>query len=271
MRAQAEPGCEKRKARRTGRCSRRADLSRCCRAQPAPSRPAAKRYVATERTEVRMCCYLVTFRPLVGSAKGRRAIAQHGLHPFIDGSCRREPDFGPQYSSITATCRANAFAPRLRVGDRIAYLTVKGLYPGDREVGWRLVAVLRVIQQFPTHQAAAQWYQGKHVDLPSNCIVENNPPIPLSMTNGKPPSEVARRVRGEEDPVKAIRMWDRTYRIRVAQTPVFLVCQPEFLSLLAPPQLLPADMIQVFERIPSTQNPPRISCNELEHMLRSRA
>ena len=88
-------------------------------------------------------CFLATYRPLIQSASGRAAVRKHALSPFIDGSCRREPDFESAFPSITAMCRAGNFAPRLQIGDRIAYLTVKGKYLGHHEPGWRLVAVLR--------------------------------------------------------------------------------------------------------------------------------
>ena len=71
-------------------------------------------------------CFLATFRPLIHSPGGRDAARRYGLPPFIDGSCRREPDLESPFPSITATCRAGKFAPRLVVGDRVAYLTVKG-------------------------------------------------------------------------------------------------------------------------------------------------
>jgi hypothetical protein len=89
-------------------------------------------------------CYLATFRPLVQRSAGRRAVQRYGLPPFIDGSCRREPDFESRYPSISATCRAGHFAPRLTVGDRIAYLTVKGRWLNCAEPHRRLIAVLRV-------------------------------------------------------------------------------------------------------------------------------
>jgi hypothetical protein len=80
-------------------------------------------------------CFLATYRPLVRSLAGRQAIQEYSLPPFIDGSCRREPDFESPFPSITATCRGGNFAPRLREGDRVAYLTVRGRYHGDRESG----------------------------------------------------------------------------------------------------------------------------------------
>src|SRR5262245_28127631 len=100
-------------------------------------------------------CFLATFRPLIQTSDGRYAAKSNGLAPFIDGSCRREPDFESPFPSITATCRSGKFAPRLQVADRVAYLTVKGKYFNDRQPGWRLVAVLRVIERFETHTAAA--------------------------------------------------------------------------------------------------------------------
>ncbi len=143
-------------------------------------------------------CFLATYRPLVRTASGRQAIQEHDLLPFIDGSCRREPDFESPFPSITATCRGRNFAPRLRIGDRVAYLTVRGRYLCDRQSGWRLVAVLRVVQRFASHTEAAAWYQRQGRPLPSNCIVEGNPPKPLELTNGDPPKEV--KERGEHDP-----------------------------------------------------------------------
>src|SRR6266446_771339 len=114
-------------------------------------------------------CFLATYRPLVKSLAGREAIRRHALSPFIDGSCRREPDFESRFPSITAACRGRNFAPRLQIGDRIAYLTVRGKYLSDHESGWRLVAVLKVIQRFPSHVTAASWYAGNKQALPSNC------------------------------------------------------------------------------------------------------
>jgi hypothetical protein len=90
-----------------------------------------------------MSVYLNTFHPLAGRPAGRRAIAQHGLPPFIDGSCRREPDFESAFPSISAVCRGRMFAPRLKKGDRVIYLTVRGKYLADTARGWRVVAVLR--------------------------------------------------------------------------------------------------------------------------------
>jgi len=37
-------------------------------------------------------------------------------------------------------------------------LTVRGKFLGAPETGLRLVAVLRVVQRFPSHDEAASWY-----------------------------------------------------------------------------------------------------------------
>ena len=114
-------------------------------------------------------CFLATYRPLIQTAAGRLVVLQFGLPSFIDGSCRREPDLESRFSSVSATCLAANFAPRLQVGDRVTYLTVKGKYSGDLEPGWRLVAVLRIRRCFPSHEDAADWYLQHGLLIPSNC------------------------------------------------------------------------------------------------------
>jgi hypothetical protein len=212
-------------------------------------------------------CFLTTYRPLIQSNKGRAAVQKHALSPFIDGSCRREPDFESAFPSITATCRAGNFAPRLQIGDRIAYLTVKGKYPGNREPGWRLDAVQRDIQRLSSHSEAASWYERQGQPLPSNCLVEGNPPKPFDLTNGNPPAEVKKRVATEPDFVRAIRLWDAVYRQRVAAWPVFLVTEAEFLELNNPLHVLASHMIEAFGRLPATLNPPEIACERLERLV----
>jgi len=209
-------------------------------------------------------CFLATYRPLVKSPNGRQAMRQHGLPPFVDGSCRREPDFESPFPSITAICRGGNFAPRLQEGDRIVYMTVKGRYLGDTKRGWRLIAALRVIKRFPSHAEAASWYAWQNQPLPSNCLVDGNQPKPFEFTNGDPPAEVRNR---SDDPVRVIRLWDATYRRRADKWPVFLVTKAEFIELNDPPQLREADMTAIFSRIPATRTPPKIACKELERLV----
>jgi len=195
-------------------------------------------------------CFLATFQPLIRTLAGRTAAQRYNLPPFIDGSCRREPDFESPFPSITATCRPGKFAPRLQVGDRVAFLTVKGKYAGDQAPGWRLVAVLRVSHRFSDHNEAAGWYARQGCPVPSNCLVNDNPAKPFELTNGNPPPEVKKRVSAESNFRLAIRLWDATYRRRVEVWPVFLATKAEFLELISPPQLRDVNIVEVFGKVP---------------------
>ena len=212
-------------------------------------------------------CFVATYRPLILNRSGRQAAKEHGLPPYIDGSCRREPDLESPYPSITATCRAGNFAPRLQAGDRVAYLTVKSRYGGEPDASWRLVALLRVIHRFPSHAEAATWYGERGLLLPSNCLVPQNPPKAFGLTNGMPPASVRSRVAAQQDPIRAVRLWNATYRGRVARWPVFLVTEAEFLDLRNPPRVTVADLLAVFGKIPTTLTPPAVNCGNLERLL----
>lgn len=203
-----------------------------------------------------MSDYLCSYRPLAASPAGRSAMALGHLPPFIDGSCRREPDFQAYAPSISALCRAGKFAPRLWPGDRVAYITGQGTYQGGP--GWCLVALLEVVERFESHEEAAEWYREHGWPLPSNCLVTGNPPQPFALTNQHPPKEVLERVNAMADPALAVRMWDATYLSRARQWPVFLACKAHYLELQKPPVLRRSDMEAVFGRIPGTQNPPQI-------------
>lgn len=193
-------------------------------------------------------CFLATFRPLILTAAGRAAAQQHSLPSFIDGSCRREPDFESSFPSITASCRTGNFAPRLGVGDRVVYLTVKAKYGEDTTPGRRLVAILRILQRFSNHAGAAQWYTLKDCELPSNCLVPDNPPKAFEVTNGNPPVEVKKRVCLKSDAHFAVRLWDATYRQRISKWPVLLATTAEFLELRQPPQLRDGQIVGYSER-----------------------
>lgn len=208
--------------------------------------------------------YLCSYRPVAANAAGRAAIHAHGLPPFIDGSCRREPDFQAGAPSISALCRGSKFAPRLWPGDRVAYLSVKGRYAG--EVGWCLVALLTVDQRFQSHEAAANWYTARGYGLPSNCMVPGNEPQTYDRTNRHPPDEVRAHVNAERDPSRTVRLWDAIYASRARHDPVFPACRADFLELWQPPVLRRADIISVFGRIPGMQNPPKVTPDEFERL-----
>jgi hypothetical protein len=211
-------------------------------------------------------CFLASYRPLIQTRQGREAQARHNLLPFVDGSCRREPDFECRFPSITATCRAEKLVSRLQVGDRVVYWTAKGKYLGFSQSARHLVAILRVIKKFQSHEEARTWYVGKRQPLPGNCLVEGNPPKHLDLTNGSPPIEVRRRVRAVDDPQNAVRFWDATYRQRVRKCSIFVVTIVEFLELRTPRQLSDANIRDIFGRIPGTLNPPKITWDQLQRL-----
>src|SRR2546421_4771794 len=205
--------------------------------------------------------YLNSFRPLCYNKLGQLAIRRYGLPPFIDASIRREPDFQSQFPSITALCRGAMFAPRLQVGDSVAYMTVKGRYEPERFLHWRLVAILRVIQRFESHNQAAAWYRDKGLPLPSNCMVEGNDPLPYDMTIGLiPPNRFGEGLTTEE----ILRKWDLGYKLRARKNAIFLACEAEFLELHQPPIITEAVILRTFGRTPPTLTPPPISESEYD-------
>jgi len=200
--------------------------------------------------------YLNSFRPLCHTKTGRLAIERYGLPPFIDSSCRREPDFQATFPSITALCRGKMFAPRLREGDAVAYLTVKSRYPPEPFHHWRLVALLRVIRRFDSHRDAAGWYRGQSVPLPSNCLVEGNDCLPYELTAGPSPPD---RFGDPANTDEVLRKWDASYKLRMRKHGVFIVCEREFFEPNQPPMITSELMLEIFRRTPSTQTPPGIS------------
>lgn len=204
-----------------------------------------------------MTYYLNSYKPLCSSAQGLAAISQHGYPPFVDGSCRREPDFQAPFPSITALCRGAKFAPKLQPGDVIAYITVKGRYCR------RMVAVLKVIEHLKDHPTASQskYYNG--AKLPGNCMVIGNPPLLFDHTNQP---EEYRKLKMPD--AAKIRKWDGRYSIRANHHPDFIVCETICMNLHTPPALTDATLISIFGRKPGTQNPPKISQAEINALLK---
>jgi hypothetical protein len=196
--------------------------------------------------------FLASFRPICSTRHGRAAVEAFDIPPFADGSCRREPDLEHEMPGISALCRASRFAPRLEVGDRVGFVTKRGRYVDDEDEGWKLVALLRVAHRFLSHREAATWYRREGLRLPGNCVVPENPPLPLERTLG--PSGY----RGCSDS-EVIEEWDAIYQERAKAHPVFLVCTPLMVELHAPATIRTADWMQWCGKVPGTQNPPVIS------------
>ncbi len=203
-----------------------------------------------------MKIFLNSYRPLTLYVEGRQAITTYNLPPFLDYSCRKEPDFMSAYPSISALCRVGKFAPRLHEGDITVYITCKWNYLDIKPPHWRLTAILEVFKRFETHAEAAAWYSSKGVALPSNCMVLGNPPVPIERT--APITEFT----------TDLRRWDLSYQKRARQCSVFLACNTQFMELHDPPIITGEIMRMAFNRVPGTQNPPAITTEEFNKLKR---
>jgi hypothetical protein len=220
-----------------------------------------------------MNTYLVKYRPLIGSQPGQDAIKQYNLPPYIDNSCRREPDFQAAYPSISSVCRGKIFAPRLKVGDIVVYITVLGKYPGLRQEHWRFVAVIEVCEQFGSHAEAALWYQSKQLALPSNCLVPNNPPVPRNQTSGRGSCKPKQEKRTQNcagkkllDNDVASLQWDKGYQERTKQWGTFSICKPLYpIALYNPPPITRENMREIFAK-PLPRNPVAISSQQFDKL-----
>lgn len=115
--------------------------------------------------------YLNSYYPICHTQFGRGAVEQFGLHPLIDGSIRREPDFSHPLSPVSGLCRPGKMAD-FGPGDIIVYKT-NGSHV--------LTAVLEIERKFASHQEAAQWLDRNGYLNPSNNILTE--PLPLNQSH----------------------------------------------------------------------------------------
>src|ERR1035437_3942258 len=118
---------------------------------------------------------LISYKPLCCNNIGLNAIKTCQYPPFVDHSCRREPDFQNQLPTITSLCRAGKFAPYLKVNDIVIVMTKQSHY---------LVAILQVIQVFQNHQQGYNWYLNNNLTIPGNCMIQGNLPLDFDRTAG---------------------------------------------------------------------------------------
>ncbi len=196
--------------------------------------------------------FLNSYNPLVRFPAGRQAIALYGLHPFVDYSCRREPDFEATYPSITALCRVDKLVPRVQPGDLVVYLTTKDRHPGSEVRHRRLVAILVVEKRFASHGEAAAWYRERGEPLPRNCMVPDNPRLAIELT--------APVTAFETD----LHRWDLQYYRHSRHCGIFLACRADYLELDNPPMVTDEMLGQAFGRVPGTQTPPKVRLEELQ-------
>ncbi len=191
--------------------------------------------------------YLNSYTPLSHNRFGREACQVYHHPPFVDASCRREPDLESPYPSISALCRGRMFAPRLHEGDQVIYMTKK-TPRGVRH----LVAALEVIHRFETHRKAREWYSETGLPIPSNCLILGNPPLSIDHTD-----------RSNDD----VRRWDLGYHRRVRKHGTFLVCRTLAMDLNSPHAITDDQLISIFGRVPGTRTPPTIEKVQFDSLL----
>jgi len=202
-----------------------------------------------------MAVYLTTFIPICYNGNGRNNAIAHGLPPFIDGSCRREPDFQNPFPAITQLCRPGKLVTRLLVGDLVIYLTKVGNY-GIPPTHWNFIGILEILNLQINHSSAANYYLANNIPVSQNVICNHTTPFPLGMTHG-----LCGFAHGNLNSNRIISLWNNIYISRansyskVAITNVW----EGHLHLNNPPQIIHTMMIDIFGRIPGTQNPPKLT------------
>ena len=203
--------------------------------------------------------YLNSYAPLIASPEGRSASELLGIPPFVDGSIRREPDLEHRFPSISCLCRGRMFAPRLAVGDVVAYITVKRAERGRQ----RLTALLRVKHLLNSHCDASDWYASRRLPLPSNCMVHGNPPLPLEKSHRQ--NDHLRSGCGGG----GLHRWDATYRARAVRWGRFVVCEPLFINLSwKAPVITNEHLNKAFGHVPPTRNPGALPLQGCRRLLR---
>ena len=217
--------------------------------------------------------YLNSFKPLCYNPLGLAAINKYGFPPFIDSSCRREPDFQMALPSVSALCRSSKFAPKLKINDIIVYITVGGIFH-PHKIGHHLVAVLQVINVFQSHTLGSSWYLANFSSLPKNCMIPNNPPLDFDKTGGNFKVKIQLNHFMSMSPQRQtligqrrILNWDSQYLFRSSKWPVFICTKPLFLNLTNPNLITRTDFIRIFGKIPNTQIPKVISQTKLNQLF----
>lgn len=225
-----------------------------------------KKYIKTIR--------LNSFHPLCETGIGMNAINKYGFPPFIDASCRREPDFENPFPSITALCRQEAFAPQLFPNDIVVYVTVKGKWFTDFN-HYRLIAILEVIDRKETHMLARSWYYHKGIKVPSNCMVEGNPPYSFVETAGnyEKQTDIGNFLNYLPDKQKVIaerriKIWNDEYLRKSKKWGAFIITRPVYLNLDDPPILTEEDIFSIFSKRINTRTPKKLSKSEFKEIAK---
>ncbi len=184
--------------------------------------------------------YLNSFNPLAINKFGKVAIKKYNFPSFIDGSCRREPDFENELPCITGLCRPG-FAEKLREKDIVIYVTnKKGI--NSRKV----VAILEVIKVFENHRCAADWYIKENKSIPNNIMVDETKPFDLDKTHR------IHGIRDKKNEIDLLLHWNLIYKCRSRNKQRVVQCKTLYKELYSPKEL---DETK-FEKKITAQNPP---------------
>ncbi len=211
-----------------------------------------------------MAVYLNTFVPICFNSIGRNNAFAHSLPLFIDGSCRREPDFQNPFPAITQLCRPGKLVPRLSVGDLVIYLTKLGNY-GNPPAHWNFIAILEVLSLQQNHSSAADYYLANNIPISQNIICNHTAPFTLNMTHG-----LSGFPHDNLNPNRIISIWNNSYINRANNFPKVAITSvwKDHLNLNNPPQITHQMMMDIFNRIPGTQNPPKLKNVEWDNFRR---
>jgi hypothetical protein len=210
---------------------------------------------------------LNSYRPLCMSEFGKLAVSEYSLSPFIDASCRREPDLENEFPSITSLCRGPKFGPTLKKDDIVVYISVKG--PWER----RLISILRVIEVRENHLSGSSFYKERGVKIPSNCMIEGNGPSDFFKTAG--PKQFSKKsdfkkimkldpARREKIGIQIVKQWDSEYLERSKKWSKFVITETIYKNVENPPILTDEMMIEIMGRVPNTRTANNLSFDSLE-------
>ncbi|MCY1589535.1 hypothetical protein [Staphylococcus pettenkoferi] len=200
-------------------------------------------------SEIRM----VTYEPMIFRKEGAKIVSEYDDIPeYLDASIRTEPSLNVKYPGISSLCRGEKLAPKLKVGDKVIYITKKSTYHHEFN-HWRLVAILEVIKVMKTHEETAEWYKNNNYELPKNCLVKDNPPLSFNKTT-IPKEKICD---AEED-----------YQCKASEHSQFNICKKIHVELDHPPIIDESKMEEIFGiKNPGTQNFKYVEEHEYNKLL----
>lgn len=206
-----------------------------------------------------MRIFFTSFYPLCFSKHGMTAIHDHKLNKYIDGSCRREPDFENELPAITGLCRPG-FVNRLNEKDLVVYNTNK-----DKLGKKYLVAILEVVSFENNHNDAEDYYKTNELIVPNNIICQSTSPYNLDKTHKKYP-----KTKTSENSLAIIKMWDKLYRNRADESSKVAICKiwENIIFLEEPPEITEDELKYIFGRAKvGTRTPPKLKEIEIKKFL----